>query len=145
VSAWLAEYGGKLVGGLVGLLASSVVVEIVPIKICPWTAFFQWVGKKINGEITAQLAGISDKLDSHIQEDDQREAKRARIRILRFSDEILKKERHSKEHFCEVLEDITEYNRYCAQHPKFPNDKATISISHIEQTYKERLEKDDFL
>lgn len=145
MSAWLAVYGGKLIGGLVTLLASSVVVEIVPIKICPWTAFFRWVGKKINGEITDQLNGISEKLDAHISEDGRSDAKRARVRILRFADEILQGELHSREHFDEILEDITEYNRYCARHPEFPNDKATLSIAHIERTYRTRMEKNDFL
>lgn len=131
MSGWLAEYGGKLIGGLATLLASSVVVEIVPIKICPWTAFFRWVGKKINGDVREKLDEISNDLSTHIHEDNQRNAKRARVRILRFADEI--------------LEDITEYNRYCARHPEFPNDKATLSIAHIERVYRARLEKNDFL
>ena len=67
------------------------------------------------------------------------------MRILRFADEILQGELHSREHFDEVLEDITEYNRYCARHPEFPNDKATLSIAHIERVYRARLEKNDFL
>ena len=89
MSGWLAEYGGKLIGGLATLLASSVVVEIVPIKICPWTAFFRWVGKKINGDVREKLDEISNDLSTHIHEDNQRNAKRARVRILRFADEIL--------------------------------------------------------
>lgn len=145
MSGWLAEYGGKLFGWLLGLLASSVVVEVVPIKLRPWTAIFRWVGKKINGDVRDKLDEISNDLSTHIHEDNQRNAKRARVRILRFADEILQGERHSKEHFDEILEDITEYNRYCARHPEFPNDKATLSIAHIERTYRTRMEKNDFL
>ncbi len=142
---WFIQYSDTLLGGLVALLASSVVVQVAPIKLNPWTWLAKKIGRAINGEVTAQLAEISDKLDAHIYEDDKNDAKRARVRILRFADEILQGELHSKEHFDEILEDITEYNRYCARHPEFPNDKATISIAHIESTYRTRMEKNDFL
>ena len=132
-------------GGLAGLLASSIVVEVVPIKIKPWSWIFRQIGKAINGEVTRQLAEISRKLDAHISEDGKSDAKRARAHILRFADEVLQGKLHSKEHFDEILEDITFYNRYCARHPEFPNDKATLSIAHIERVYRARLEKNDFL
>ncbi len=145
MSDWFIQYSDALIGALVTLLASSVVVQVAPIKLNPWTWLAKKIGRAINGEVTAQLAEISEKLDTHIYEDDKNDAKRARVRILRFADEILQGELHSKEHFDEILEDITEYNRYCARHPEFPNDKATISIAHIENTYRTRMEKNDFL
>lgn len=145
MSGWLAVYGDKLIGGLVGLLTSSIVVQVAPIKLEPWTWIFRKIGKAINGDVREKLDEISNDLSTHIHEDNQRNAKRARVRILRFADEILQGERHSKEHFDEILEDITEYNRYCARHPEFPNDKATLSIAHIERTYRTRMEKNDFL
>ena len=145
MSAWLSVYGDKLIGGLVGLLTSSIVVQVAPIKLEPWTWIFRKIGKAINGDVREKLDEISNDLSTHIHEDNQRNAKRARVRILRFADEILQGERHSKEHFDEILEDITEYNRYCARHPEFPNDKATLSIAHIERTYRTRMEKNDFL
>lgn len=132
-------------GGLAGLLVSSIVVEVVPIRVNPWTWIFRKIGELINGEVTRQLTEISRKLDAHINEDNKGDAKRERIRILRFADEVRQGKRHSKEHFNEILEDITEYNRYCAHHPEFPNDKASISIALIEDTYRMRLEKNDFL
>ena len=78
-------------------------------------------------------------------EDAKDKAKRLRVRILRFADELLQGEPHIQEHFNEILEDITEYNRYCSTHPDFPNDKAAISIGHIENVYRARLENNDFL
>lgn len=145
MSGWLAVYGDKLIGGLVGLLTSSIVVQVAPIKLEPWTWIFRKIGKAINGDVREKLDEISNDLSTHIHEDNQRNAKRARVRILRFADEILQGELHSREHFDEILEDITEYNRYCSRHPEFPNDKATLSIAHIERTYRTRMEKNDFL
>lgn len=145
MSAWLSEYFGEVIGGLLALLASSVVVQVSPIKLNPWTWLAKKIGTAINGEVLEKVDHISVELAAHVKHDDERNAKRARVRILRFADEILQGERHSKEHFDEILEDITEYNRYCARHPEFPNDKATLSIAHIERTYRTRMEKNDFL
>lgn len=145
MSGWLVEYCDKLIGGLLALLASSVVVQVSPIKLNPWTWLAKKIGTAINGKVTRQLAEISRKLDAHISEDGRSDAKRARVHILRFADEVLQGKLHSKEHFDEILEDITFYNRYCARHPEFPNDKATLSIAHIERVYRARLEKNDFL
>lgn len=135
----------QIITALLAVLGSSVVVEIVPIKINPWTWLARRIGKAILGDVTEQLVDISNKLDAHIGEDARDKAKRLRVRILRFADELLQGERHSQEHFNEILEDITEYNRYCATHPDFPNDKAAISIGHIENVYRARLENNDFL
>ena len=145
MSGWLAEYGGKLIGGFLALLASSVVVQVSPIKLNPWTWLAKKIGTAINGEVLEKVDHISVELAEHVKYDNERNAKRARVRILRFADEILQGELHSREHFDEVLEDITEYNRYCTKHPEFPNDKAVLSIAHIERTYRTRMERNDFL
>lgn len=139
---WLSDYLVEIVGGL---LASSVLIQIAPIKLNPWTWLARKIGTAINGEVLARVDDISVELAEHVRRDDERNAKRARVRILRFADEILQGELHSKEHFDEILEDITEYNRYCTRHPEFPNDKAALSIAHIERTYRTRMERNDFL
>lgn len=146
MSGWLAEYGGKLIGGLAtpaGLFRCGR--DRTHQNLSLDCVFSMGRGRRINGDVREKLDEISNDLSTHIHEDNQRNAKRARVRILRFADEILQGELHSKEHFDEILEDITEYNRYCARHPEFPNDKATLSIAHIERVYRARLEKNDFL
>lgn len=68
-----------------------------------------------------------------------------RIRILRFADEILHNAKHSKESFDQVMEDITNYEHYCSNHPDFHNNKTVASIDIITSNFKERYEKNDFL
>ena len=135
----------QIITALLAVLGSSVAIAIIPIKINPWTWLARRIGKAILGDVTEQLSGISEQLKSHIEEDAKDKAKRLRVRILRFADELLQGERHSQEHFNEILEDITEYNRYCSTHPDFPHDKAVISIGHIEHVYRARLQTNDFL
>lgn len=66
-------------------------------------------------------------------------------RILRFNDEVKQGTRHTEEHFNQILEDITKYNRYCGEHKDFPNDKAVLAIKNIRDTYDKCMEENDFL
>ena len=69
----------------------------------------------------------------------------ARVRILRASDEILHKMRHSKEWFDQLNDDISYYEAYCAKHPEFVNNKARHAIKSINEIYAKCLSENDFL
>lgn len=82
-----------------------------------------------------------DKLDNELTE---RGVIACRVRILKFMDEILEGWEHSKDSYNQVIQDITNYERYCAQHPLFKNHQTVATIAHIKADYQERLEKNDF-
>ena len=82
----------QIITALLAVLGSSVAIEIIPIKINPWTWLARRIGKAILGDVTEQLSGISEQLKSHIEEDARDKAKRLRVRILRFADELLQGE-----------------------------------------------------
>lgn len=69
----------------------------------------------------------------------------ARVRILRASDEILHKMKHSKEWFDQLNEDISFYEKYCKEHPTFVNNKASHAIASINSVYAKALKDNDFL
>lgn len=140
-----AKYLGEAFAAVLGLLGASVVVQVAPIKINPWTWLAKKIGKAINGEVLDKIETVDEKLDRHVKQDDAREAKRLRGKVIDFADELRQGLEHSEENFNRILENITEYNRYCAKHPEFPNDKATLSIAYIEMVYRKRLEENDFL
>lgn len=50
-----------------------------------------------------------------------------RANILRFYDELIEQKKHGKEFFNEMMDTITEYEKYCQTHPNFPNGKTTIA------------------
>ena len=83
-----------------------------------------------------------DKLDSQMGEDG---AITARVRILKFMDELLEGRRHTKDSYDQVMTDITNYNKYCKSHPDFKNNQTASTIEYINKNYQERLEKHDFL
>lgn len=79
------------------------------------------------------------------KENSEDRATDCRYRILRFNDEILHDIKHTKEHFDQVLEDITDYEKYCKEHPDYKNNKAVFAISNIEKTYQKCSEDGTFL
>ena len=126
--------GSYATWGAVILVAATGLVQIAPIKINPWSAAASAIGRAINKDVIAKV----DKLENDIaemrkvgekrgNEEDERNAKEARRRILRFGDEVRHRQRHSKEHWDDAILDITDYEHYCATHPDF---KPKGSIDH---------------
>ena len=129
--------------GLAAVLMT--LVQFAPVKINPWSWIARTVGGAINAGVTAELAEIKAKLDSHIVMDDRRTADGHRARILHFNNELLRSIDHTKEEFVEVLTEIDAYEEYCREHPDYPNNRAVLAIENIREVYKERLKKRDFL
>lgn len=92
-----------------------------------------------------KLDEIQKKLEAHCKTDDERYTKQCRTRILRFNDEIIRGMHHTKEHFDDVLDDITEYSRYCETHKDFKNEKAVQAIANVTRTYQRCEEENSFL
>ena len=130
-------------GGL--LLIALTVVQLVPIKINPWSWIAKTIGRAVNAELSRELAEIGRKLDNHVIMDDRRTADGHRARILHFNNELLRNVDHTKEEFVEVLTEIDAYESYCKEHPEYPNNRAVLAIENIQDNYKERLQKHDFL
>lgn len=101
-----------------------------------------------NSKNDAVLLAI-DKIDSRLTGIERRmevnEAANNRVRILRCSDEIQQGIKHSKEYFDQTLDDITAYEKYCAEHPEFLNKKAEHAIKNIERVYDDCIVNDKFL
>lgn len=144
---------GQIVGGSVGIIAIlSIFVEFAPIKINPISAILKWIGDRTNKGLIAKVGELEEnqkKLEKNQKELDEkleeREAVNARIRILRFSDELRRNVKHSQESFGQVISDLDYYERYCFEHPKFKNNKTMAAKVRIMQTYDGCMEQNDFL
>lgn len=130
-------------GGI--LLVVMTILQITPIKINPWSWIGKCVGRAINGEVIKKVDSLSKDLDALRQECDERQASLCRTNILRFGDEILHGVPHSKEHYDQILVDISAYESYCDEHPKYKNNVAAGTIKHIKKMYQIHLEEDSFL
>lgn len=131
--------------GAAAIVALMSLIQISPIKINPWTSIGRWIGRAINGELIEKVDKLEKRIEIVDAKHDESEAKSARVRILRFGDELYQGKRHSKEHFENILADITEYDQYCREHPEFKNERTKVTESVILKKYQECTEKRSFL
>ena len=152
-------FKGSVTPWIALLLCLSLLVEITPIKLNPWSWFAKKIGKAFNGEVMKEIGalktsivnvnqkieGIQNDVVDIREEAKEREANNRRTRILEFGDEILHGVDYSKEHFDQILIDITEYENYCDDHAHYINHVAIAAIKHIKNVYQKCLEEDSFL
>lgn len=138
IHEWLV--GG---GGLLAVLLT--LVQIAPVKINPWSAIAKAIGKAINADVLRELDTVTQKLDTHIRVDDERNADSYRTRILQFNNELLREIQHTREDFIEILAVIDDYESYCRDHKEYKNNRAVCAIENIKRVYMDRLQKHDFL
>lgn len=132
-------YGG---GGLVVLMT---LVQITPIKINPWSWIAKRIGRAINSEVLEKVNTLTKDVKDLKASDDEKWASLSRSHILRFGDELLHGVAHSKEHFDQILIDISEYESYCKGHPDYLNNVADATIKQIKRTYQKCLDDNSFL
>lgn len=97
--------------------------------------------KKVDERFNTLDAKIED-VEANL---DKRSAVSARVRILRFADEMGEGRKHSKDSYDQVLSDIDFYEQYCKSTPTFKNNQTSATVEYIKSNYAEHLEKHDFL
>lgn len=127
------------------LAGAATLVEKTSKTMKPLTKLARAIGRAINGELMEKVDNLEKKVEKMDEEEQLQRAKDARTRVLRFGDELLHDVRHTKEHFDDVLRDITYYEKYCNEHPEFENDQMHITAEHIKETYHKCLKEHSFL
>lgn len=119
-------------------------VQIVPIKLNPWTAIARKISKLFTGDLSKKLDTLEQKLDAHIKEADLRDLRKRRESILDFASAVADGRRFTQEQFQQIMSECDEYTKYCEE-KKFPNAVAEESIALIRSAYKHNLRKKLFL
>ena len=105
--------------------------------------------KKTQETIKGTQDGIDElqkTLNAHIKEDEFEKAKNQRYRILRFYDEICEGRQHSESHYEDILDAISDYQKFCDAHRgEFQNHRGQIAMREIEETYKQIKRSGGFL
>ena len=139
------------------VLCLLTLIQISPIKINPWSWIAQKIGNALNHDVILKQEEIQKEskeyqknndlqIKSIVSMMDRRGAEDARNRILRFGDEIKSKQiRHSQEYYNQILADMTDYEKYCHEHPTFKNERTIATEQIIRETYKDHLQNNDFL
>lgn len=142
LSSLITSYAGEGFGVLLVILT---LIQIAPIKLNPWSFIAKRIGRVINGEVLDKVSQINDELKNLRQVCDEREADSCRSRILHFNDEVLHGVRHTKEHYDQLLMDITSYETYCDNHQEYKNNVANLAIDNIKRTYNTCVKEKSFL
>lgn len=95
--------------------------------------------------IDESLLSLDARVEESEKKNDENNIMVCRARILRFGDEILHGQKHSKEHFDQILLDCTMYENYCERHPGFKNNIAGATIDMIKSTYNDCMKNKTFL
>ena len=139
------------ISGVVACVFMTIVQKASK-KYKPWSWLAEQFGKAANKEMLDKLDKVEGEIKEIKNKDEEQDrlidlrvAKAARRRILRCSDEIRKKDRHSEEYFNDVLDDISYYKQYCNNHPEFENEKAVLAIKLVKRTYEKCISDNDFL
>ena len=142
----LLELNNLAQTGVVGLLVILLgMIKIPKIELNIWNLIGRTIGRSVNKEVLDQVKKLASKVDDLEKADELERVRDARQRILRFNDEILCGQKHSKEHFDEILDDITIYEHYCADHEDYENNKAVLAIATIKRIYDKCMDTHDFL
>lgn len=133
-------------------LAIVTILEKSKINFNPWSSLLKIIGKGINAELFDKINKIEDsvnalsnsvnQVDNKIEE---QKAVSARTRMLRFGDEIRHEVLHSKDHYDQIMLDVTLYENYCSKHKDFLNGVTQSTVSLIKKKYQGHLEDNSFL
>lgn len=117
----------------------------------PWTALFTFIGKILTKEFSESQKALvdrvdilSDKIEAVAESVAETRAIAARVRILRFADEIIGKQAHSRESYVQIFTDIDTYDKFCRSHLDFKNHNTVSAKRLINDAYDERSRKNDF-
>lgn len=127
------------------LLLLMTIVQITPIRFNPWSWIGRMIGRSINKEVLDKVNELAKDVETMKKEDAEEWASLSRTHILRFGDELLHGVQHSKEHFDQILLDISKYELYCDEHKDYKNNVATATIKHIKSAYQKCLVENHFL
>lgn len=139
---------GAIMGILLACLAAPGFWDLLK------TIFDKMIGRKrvsleeIDQKLDGQRKDIDKLKDSFTRfegEESEKDAMGARRRILRFNDELLREERHSKEYFDDILEDLKIYDDYVKSHPSYINGRTEMAEKNIRRCYELCMEKHSFL
>ena len=138
--------------GWLFLGAITLIEKFAPKDKKPWTAILTFVGKILTREFSEsqkalieRVEVLSDKIEAVAESVEETRAIAARVRILRFGDELLEGRLHSKDTFDQTLLDIDNYEKYCKNHENFKNHVTEETVALIKEKYRIRLRKNDFV
>lgn len=136
----------------------SVVVEVAPIKINPWTVIFKYIGGIINRGVYKKLddiegatqrntraiedikAEIESRFNDYDKQDKEYQAVGMRNEIINFAENLKLGRVYSEKQFEYILDVVSKYNMHCEKY-KIKNHYIDDAHDIIKSEMKERFEE----
>lgn len=131
ILTFLHTYASDIAASLAIL---SIVIEVAPIKLNPWSYLLKSLGNKINADVINRLEIVEGQLKAQDSKIDNNEKDRIRYEILDFARSCRKNDPHTKEEFDHILEQYDKYEVILAKLEQ-PNGKVTQAMRYINQLY----------
>ena len=145
----LNKYWGLIVAGL-GILGIGV-ERSTWIQINPYSALFEWIGRRINKETRDELKELSqkvdtlqEKFDNHIVETEEVRFKEIRAKILAFAQSLREGKKHTLKQFEDIFDLYAEYHVYMDKN-NFENGFLDAEYEYIVETFKDCQHNNSFL
>ena len=138
----IVEFIGSHLWTLVLLL--SFVIQIVPIKIYPWTSLFKWISKIILRDTNVKIDALTNNLNKLDIEVKNNEKDRIRWEILDFANSCRQGRRHTKDEFEHIIS-LNDKYQILLKETKDQNGVFEAEYHYITGLYNSHLENNDFL
>lgn len=126
------------------LLGFSVMVEVAPIKINPWSALLKWIGRIINDDVVTRLQRLEERADAQRKSIDENEMDRIRWEVLDFANACRNHVRHTKDEFQHIISLNTKYHNLLEKYQQ-ANGVFDAEYDYILELYKELQHNNEFL
>lgn len=140
------------------LFGAVTLIEIVPIKINPWSGILKWIGKVVNAEDRKNIEKINNKIDKmqehqtsiensvtemkHEIEEDK--AKEKRWHILDFVNSCRHGRTHTREEWNHVISELADYETF-TERKGIKNGVIEEDAKYLRKLFQENNEKNNFL
>lgn len=119
------------------IIGAITIIQIVPIKINPWSAIGRAVKSWLLGDLEKEVKRIGkDLIDEKVSN--------KRWLILDFANSCRQNVKHTKEEWDHCLSELKWYEEYCETN-KIQNGVIEECGKYLRELYRERLDKNDFL
>lgn len=125
------------------LFGSGFLFEITPIKIKPFTALLNWIGKRLNKDIEEKITKVEVKVDSVQIDLQNHKVESWRRDILNFADSLSLGRDKSKEQFLYIISLHDVYLKYI-QEKGIINGQINVAYEYIQKQYNKHLENNSF-
>lgn len=119
------------------------IIQIVPIRIDPWTCLLKWIGSVVTGPLRMQIDELECKIDLTRKMAEEHRAEEMRWDIRIFTDSCKHGEYHSKEEWRRIIAQLERYEAHVIKH-SISNGVIKEETKYLRKQYEKRNSKNDF-